>query len=232
MRRSILLLLPFAGATIGAASDPHAGCFAFLHPGTALTAAERAALERGQPVVAVRDGDARRSPQVRAGDCGLKLTATELSSLQRVVEAAGAGWKTAAQAAFRRLVLQRIAAHIARSRRPWRLQRTPKAALSCRGVFAASAAVRIPREGTAIPGPDVVHAGCIDRARARILSTSTVLTWTSWVDSGAAWLGGSSRAESRNTGPNLLKEVARRLASGEPSDQAAAGMAAAAGRAR
>ncbi len=53
-----------------------------------------------------RDLEAIR--QCRPGACGLKLSAAEIESLTAAVAGAGAGWRDAAQRAFRRLLAERV----------------------------------------------------------------------------------------------------------------------------
>lgn len=359
MRRSILILLSLlAGTTIAGVSDPHAACLAFLHPNAAFTPVERAALRRGQPIVAVRDGEDREltvvstiqvaaevtpermlawmrdvarfrqgpfvdavrtfsdPPQLsdlealtlddgdlhalrkcRPGDCGLKLSAAELATLQGVIEAAGAGWKAAVQAAFRRLVLRRIAAYIELGHaglgdyNDHRQPRSPAVAYSqLRQRYAfLSKAPRFPAGNPSAPGAPVmpvaefiywskerfggkavVSATDVHILRppagsdVEVVMIATQIFATHYLDAsigitalvgeragtrryfvyinrsdvdvlGGLWGGVARRiikGRIEETGPNLLRAIARRLASGEPSDQAGAGHAAAAARVR
>jgi hypothetical protein len=55
----------------------------------------------------VDDQDLEDIRRCRPGDCGVKLSAREIETLQQAIAAAGAEWKPAAQAAFRRVVLVR-----------------------------------------------------------------------------------------------------------------------------
>lgn len=49
----------------------------------------------------------------RPDNCGLKLSAVEMTQLRRAAEEAGSDWKPAVQQAFRRLILQRVRAYLA-----------------------------------------------------------------------------------------------------------------------
>jgi hypothetical protein len=53
-------------------------------------------------------GDIEALRKCEPGDCGLKLTASEIASLRGVVDRAGVAWREAAQGEFRRIVLERI----------------------------------------------------------------------------------------------------------------------------
>jgi hypothetical protein len=48
----------------------------------------------------------------RPGDCGVKLSAAEIVEIRQVIAAAGAGWKGAAQSAFRRVIVSRAHAYM------------------------------------------------------------------------------------------------------------------------
>jgi hypothetical protein len=52
----------------------------------------------------------------RPGDCDLKLSAAEMSHLQRGVRDPGDGWKAAVQTAFRLVVLERVRAYLSNGR--------------------------------------------------------------------------------------------------------------------
>jgi hypothetical protein len=54
------------------------------------------------------DVDLESIRKCRRGDCGIKLTASDIQSLRVVAASAGAEWKTAVQQEFRRLVLNRV----------------------------------------------------------------------------------------------------------------------------
>ena len=49
----------------------------------------------------------------RPGECGVKLSAPEIVEIRQAIAVAGAGWKEAAQSAFRRLIVSRARAYIA-----------------------------------------------------------------------------------------------------------------------
>ena len=57
------------------------------------------------------DGDLKDLEECRPGDCGLKLSPAEMYAFRRVIRDAGKDWKAPMLAAFRRTVLQRVAAY-------------------------------------------------------------------------------------------------------------------------
>jgi hypothetical protein len=58
--------------------------------------------------LALDDADLDAIRQCRAGDCGVKLSASEMIALQAAAGRAGAAWKPALEDAFRRLVVGRV----------------------------------------------------------------------------------------------------------------------------
>jgi hypothetical protein len=86
--------------------------------------------------LALDDGDLKDIEHCRPGDCGLKLSAAEIEALQRVIRASGKDWKALVQAAFRRMVLQRVTGYAAKGHaalddyRDRRKPRSPGAAFS------------------------------------------------------------------------------------------------------
>ncbi len=57
------------------------------------------------------DDDVDELRRCRPGDCGVKLSASEIAALANVAAAGGAGWRDAVQRAFRQIVLNRVQAY-------------------------------------------------------------------------------------------------------------------------
>jgi hypothetical protein len=57
------------------------------------------------------DDDLADIRRCRPGDCGVRLSGAEMTALQAAAAAAGAGWREAVQAAFRRAILARAEAY-------------------------------------------------------------------------------------------------------------------------
>lgn len=62
----------------------------------------------------VEAGDLEDIHDCRPGKCALKLTAAEIETFQNTIREHGAGWKPAVEAAFRKVMLQRIQTYLAK----------------------------------------------------------------------------------------------------------------------
>lgn len=58
------------------------------------------------------DEDLSAIRRCRRGDCGVKLTGTEIDALRHTLAGAGDAWKPVLQDAFRRIVLQRVESYL------------------------------------------------------------------------------------------------------------------------
>jgi hypothetical protein len=67
--------------------------------------------------LALDDQDLDDLRECRPGDCGVKLSAPEIVEIRQVIAAAGAGWREAAQSAFRRLIVNRARAYLTEGHR-------------------------------------------------------------------------------------------------------------------
>jgi hypothetical protein len=64
--------------------------------------------------LALDDEDLNDLRKCRPGDCGVKLSAQEILDIRAAVAASGAAWKPAVQLAFRKIVVARAGAYLAR----------------------------------------------------------------------------------------------------------------------
>jgi hypothetical protein len=62
------------------------------------------------------DGELEDLRRCRPGDCGLKLSAVEITRLRHTIGEAKAAWRSAAQQEFRRLVFERVQSYLAHGR--------------------------------------------------------------------------------------------------------------------
>jgi hypothetical protein len=63
--------------------------------------------------IALEDDELHALRDCRAGDCGLKLTASEIETIRREVRASGPAWKARTQDVFRSFVLARVERYLA-----------------------------------------------------------------------------------------------------------------------